>query len=167
MSGDAERLVFLPCFKHPYSSHHTVFFKITPPPPSRTALLSPAPRCKLCYAASSKLSSLASVPLFVLQRSTFLLWPWSLKSGDRNFTKCLLWRFHDNVNTDTHAQTICAAKILRGAITHKFTTTTAKINPRNALGPLMEPSPHKIRRIKKLPYLPKFEQYIGIWLVPP
>jgi hypothetical protein len=37
---------------------------------------------QLCYAASSKLSSLPWAPLFMLQPCTMLLWPWSMQFSD-------------------------------------------------------------------------------------
>jgi hypothetical protein len=58
------------------SRHQTACFKAT------EGLHPPSPRCWLCYAASSELSSLACAPQLVLQRCTILMWPWSIKFGD-------------------------------------------------------------------------------------
>jgi hypothetical protein len=50
----------------------------TPPP----LLRGPKSPVQLCYAASSELSLLAWAPLFVLQRCTIFMWPWSMQFGD-------------------------------------------------------------------------------------
>jgi hypothetical protein len=43
--------------------------------------------CQHWYAARFELSALACAPLFMLQRCTILLWPWSMKFGD-GFWRC-------------------------------------------------------------------------------
>jgi hypothetical protein len=71
-------------FSQGYSSRHQIArFKapegLHPPPHPQ---LRGAQRCYLCYVANSELSLLAWAPLFVLQRCTILLWPWSIQFGD-------------------------------------------------------------------------------------
>jgi hypothetical protein len=83
-----------------YSRFQITCFKATAglPPPFRAAL-SPIQRCWHCYAARSELSSLAWDPLFVLQRCTILLWPWSTQfgDGDYNFPILPIISYSENV----------------------------------------------------------------------